>query len=515
MSGHGKSTFLNFILHQKDFKTKQGITSTDKSVTKETATKLALVEGRQLLLINTPRFMDTQKIEDSMERSLNDKVMLCESEDFRRNILRAYLEAGREVEAFILIYSLTARWTAEVTQMVEFLESLSFPWDHSIVVLPHGDHAFPDTAEEERYKALKEAMATDELPKQMKALITSSNDRVLIVDSTRIEDEEYYHSVMRRFLALVDQIPGPYTNPHFLHWAKLFEKSRQKAYALALQDRPSMNALEAKTQDLFKRFQSTGKEVTIVQTKFIGYLQRIADIINSHTWTLGVTATTMIATGITTFLLGVSFIPFTFGVSATAVAGGLAVLASGIGASTIPSIVKKLQNTSEVQNAQTSYDNAIVKMERLYQLYEDIMQKIQEDSLGCNQPDVHNLLFAHLAGVHIHGAKAKGDELCSTAENLAIYHKLRKQAKEQSKPESKSSNLIMETSPAHAIPVGFNLLARGVDVAYTVGTTVEVTQILRESKQIDTQMLRTTCIATLEKELCTIKLLCKVSDLIQ
>jgi GTPase SAR1 family protein len=513
MAGHGKNTFLNFIIRQKGSDTRQEIFSVDKSVTKETVTTPALVEGQQFLLIDTPGFMDTERIEDSIERS-PDMVMLCESEDFRRNILRAYLDAGEEVGAFILVYSLTARWTMEVTQMTEFLESLSFPWDHCIVVLTHGDHAFPGVSEEERYKAFNKAIANDELPKNLKTLIRNSNDRVLIIDGTRTKDEEYYRSVMKRFLALVNNIPGPYTNPHFLHWAKLLEKSRQKAYALALRDRSSIKALEAKTLDLFKSFQSTGKEATVAQSEFIRYLKNIADVINSNILTPGVTAAA-VATGVTTFLLGVSLIPFTFGVSTTAVAGGLAVLVGGIGASTIPPIVKMLKNNSEVRRAQEAYEHAIVKMERLYQLYVEIMDEIQEDSLGRDHPDVHSLLFAHLAGVHMHGVKDKGDELCETAENLTVYHRLRKQAKEQSESGSKSSNSdfkLMETSPNYAIPVGFNLLARGFDVAYTVGTTVEVAQISKESKKIDTQILRDTCIVTLEKEMHTIKLLCKAPN---
>jgi hypothetical protein len=392
--------------------------------------------------------------------------------------------------------------------MVEFLESVSFPWDHCIVVLNHGDHAFPSMPEEEKYTALKEAMANNELPKQLKKLINNSNDRALIVESSKTGDEKYYHSVMKRFLDILDGIPVPYNNPYFLHFARLVEKSCQVAYKAVLQDKQSLDELETKTQDLFQSLQSTGKEVTVAQEEFIGYLEKIADVTNSRILTPEVTVAAVV-TGIATTLFGVSFMPITFGMSATAVAGGLAVLAGGIGASTIPPIVKMLQNTSEVKSTQVSYDNAKVIMERLYQLYEEIMQKIQKDSLGQKYPEVHSLLFAHLAGVHIHGEEAKGDELCLTAEKLAVYHKLRKQAKEKYKEGSKS-NSDLETSPSYALPIGFNLLARGFDVAYTVGAVVEVTQISKESKEVDTRMLKTTCIATLEKEMRTIKLLCKV-----
>jgi GTP-binding protein EngB required for normal cell division len=519
MAGHGKNTFLNFIIRQKGSDTRQEIFSVDKSVTKETVTTPALVEGQQFLLIDTPGFMDTERIEDSIERS-PDMVMLCESEDFRRNILRAYLDAGEEVGAFILVYSLTARWTAEVTQMMEFLESVSFPWDHCIVVLTHGDHSFPNMPEKERYKALKEAIANDKLPNQLKQLIKNSNDRALIVESSRTNDKEYYHSVMKKFLALISGIPGPYSNPHFLHFAQLVKKSQQSAYKAVLQDKKSLSALEAKTRVDFENFQSTVEEVSIAQKEFIEYLHKIADMINTKIFTPRVTAAAgfgaaACVAGIAAILLGVGLLPVTFGASTAAVTGGVVVAAGGVGAATIPPIIKWLRNHSEYPKVQKSFAHAIVIMEGLYQLYQKIMQKIQEDSLGHNHPEVHSLLFAHLAGVHMHGVKDKGDELCETAENLTVYHRLRKQAKEQSESGSKSSNSdfkLMETSPNYAIPVGFNLLARGFDVAYTVGTTVEVAQISKESKKIDTQILRDTCIVTLEKEMHTIKLLCKAPN---
>jgi hypothetical protein len=400
---------------------------------------------------------------------------------------------------------------------MEFLESMSFPWDHCIVVLTHGDHAFLSMPEEERYRALKEAMANNELPKQLKKLINNSNDRALIVESSKTGDEKYYHSVMKKFLALISRIPGPYRNPHFLRFAQQVNKSRQAEYNTILQDSESLNALQDKPQvvGLFKSFQSAAKNVAVAQEEFIKYLHKIVDM-HSKGYSPGVRAAAGIGTAacvasFAAFLFGVGLIPLTFGASTAVVTGGLVVVAGGVGATTIPPLVRTRQNSSEVQKAQEYFDHATMKMEELYQLYEEIMKKIPEDSLGRDHPEVHctSLQFAHLVGVHIHGAKAKGDELCLTAEKLAVYHKLRKQAKEKYKEGSKS-NSDLETSPSYALPIGFNLLARGFDVAYTVGAVVEVTQISKESKEVDTRMLKTTCIATLEKEMRTIKLLCKV-----
>ena len=508
--GHGKSTFLNFILRRKHFTTSQGLFGTLQSATKETESAHATVQGQQLMLINTPGFIDPQKVEDDDKQSASE-IFQAQSLDFRQSMLQAYLDAGEEVGAFILVYSLTARWTAEVTQMMEFLESVSFPWDHCIVVLTHGDHSFPNMPEKERYKALKEAIANDKLPNQLKQLIKNSNDRALIVESSRTNDKEYYHSVMKKFLALISGIPGPYSNPHFLHFAQLVKKSQQSAYKAVLQDKKSLSALEAKTRVDFENFQSTVEEVSIAQKEFIEYLHKIADMINTKIFTPRVTAAAgfgaaACVAGIAAILLGVGLLPVTFGASTAAVTGGVVVAAGGVGAATIPPIIKWLRNHSEYPKVQKSFAHAIVIMEGLYQLYQKIMQKIQEDSLGHNHPEVHSLLFAHLAGVHMHGVKDKGDDLCETAENLAFNHRLRRQAKEQFKEGNKLNSGSLE---ANSLPISFNLLARHCDVAYTIGASVEDTRVSHISKERNTQMLRE-CITTLEKELQAILELCNM-----
>jgi hypothetical protein len=384
---------------------------------------------------------------------------------------------------------------------MEFLESMSFPWDHCIVVLTHGDHSFPGKSEEERYKELKEAMTKDELPKQLKEFIKKSNNRALIVESSRTNDQEYYHLVMKRFMALVSDIPGSYNNPHFLHFAQLMKKSLQAAYKAILQDRNSLNTLEAKTQNLFKEFQLMVRDVAVAQEEFIEHLHKIADVIDGKIYSLGVTVAAGLGAaaldaGFTAILVSVGLIPLTFG--AITFAGALVVAAGGVGAATIPPFVKWREKCTKLANAQNSYEEAFIKMEELYQLYQKIMQEIQRDTLGHNHPEVHDLLFAHLAGVHIHGAKAKGDELCATAaESLTVYYGLRKKADKQFKPGNKLNSGSLEAS---SLSVSFNLLARDCDVAYTVEASVQDSQASQKSEEGNSQILKE-CITTLEKEM--------------
>jgi hypothetical protein len=355
--------------------------------------------------------------------------------------------------------------------------------------------------EEEKYTALKEAMANNELPKQLKKLINNSNDRALIVESSKTGDEKYYHSVMKRFLDILDGIPVPYNNPYFLHFARLVEKSCQVAYKAVLQDKQSLDELETKTQDLFQSLQSTGKEVTVAQEEFIEHLHKIADVIDGKIYSLGVTVAAGLGAaaldaGFTAILVSVGLIPLTFG--AITFAGALVVAAGGVGAATIPPFVKWREKCTKLANAQNSYEEAFIKMEELYQLYQKIMQEIQRDTLGHNHPEVHDLLFAHLAGVHIHGAKAKGDELCATAaESLTVYYGLRKKADKQFKPGNKLNSGSLEAS---SLSVSFNLLARDCDVAYTVEASVQDSQASQKSEEGNSQILKE-CITTLEKEM--------------
>ena len=472
MTGHGKSTFLNFILRRQQFKTSSGLDFM-YSVMKTTESAHAIVEGQQLLLIDTPGFRDTHDIGDEGDNK-QDAHEIWE-DDFRKNVRLAYLDAGQEVKAFILVYSLTSRWTAEETLMIKFLESLSFPWDHCIVVLTHVDHVFPGMSEEERYEALKDAMAKDKLPKQLKRVITECSDRVLIVENTRAGDEEYHRSIVRGLLTLLDIIPGSYTNPHFLHFAQLFKTSQKESYKMALQDKHSMRTLESKTQTVFESFKSAAKEAVVALTEFIGCLQR--DFGESHS-------------SISAFK------------------------------SKVPANLAATREESTTERVRMAYDNAESDMlvERLYQLYQEIMFITEGDDVACGLVKEHNLLFAHLACVHMHGVKDRGEELCSAAENLAIYHNMRKQGKEQITSSEKSLYYSKfnstEISPPNcncAFPVGFNHTSGGsVDVAYTVGAKVQVTQLLITSQEADMLQLRTSCIVTLEKEMDTIKALCNL-----
>ena len=526
VTGHGKSTFLNFILRRKRFESSQGLFGALISVTKVAESESITVEGRQLLLIDTPGFMDTQQIEDSENRSANETVQ-TESEDFKKNILHAYLEAGEEVAAFVLVYSLTARWSFDVTQMTNFLKSLSFPWNHCIIVLTHGDHPFKGKTEDERYEELTEAMAKEVLPKQLKKLIKDSSDRVVIVESTRPEDDNYYRNVMKKLLDQINDIlkenRGPFKNPHFLRFAKKCRKSREEEYKALLEHR-FLDGLEAETKDDFKKFKPVGAEIAKVQTEFIGHLHKVAEMFDNKTFTPGVAAAAgfgaaAIAAGVVATVVGVGLIPATLGFSVAAVgvgigsiAGGVAVATGGVGLASLPPIVKKLKNRLEIKKAQASYDKAIKAVERLYELYEQIMKEIKRSNIASD----HNvdLLFAHLAGVHMHDRKVNGENLCKQAENLAIYHKIRKQAKvaDLTQPDDKkdSDATVASSTASFALPVGFNLLARGFDVAHTIGATVEVTQVSKKSKEADTRLLRDSCIAILENEMHTIMKLCNV-----
>jgi hypothetical protein len=228
---------------------------------------------------------------------------------------------------------------------------------------------------------------------------------------------------------------------------------------MALRDKHSMRTLESKTQTVFESFRSAAEEVVVPQTEFIGCLEKA------------------------------------FEDQALSIAG--------------------IFGYNNTYYAGQAYDKAHRLVERLYKLYEEIMLIIQRDDVCRGFPEVHNLLFAHLAGVHMYGVRDIGDDLCSAVENLAIYHRIQfpKQAEEQiksSKQYSKSNS--SEISPPNcAFPVRFNYQSGGsVDVAYTVGDKVKVTRLPVASQEADMLLLKTMCIATLEKEMDNLKALCNL-----
>ena len=256
----------------------------------------------------------------------------------------------------------------------------------------------------------------------------------------------------------------------------LFIPSQKQAYWAALCDGHSRGTQESKTQTVFESFKSAAKEAVVAQTEFIGCLEKVFDLTDRS---------------ISTFTLH-----------------------RLLAATVSPTMFMLRTATVAIEEARQAYNIASSFVKRLYKLYEEILQTIRDDDAGCSFPEVHNLLFAHLAGVHMHGVKDKGDELCSDAENLAIYHKIRKQAEEQI--ESSKHILInskfysvSKISPNFAFPVGFNLVEGGsVDVVYTVRT--QVTRLPIATEEADMRILRAMCIATLQKERDTIVALCNL-----
>jgi hypothetical protein len=294
----------------------------------------------------------------------------------------------------------------------------------------------------------------------------------------------------------------------------LLKEYRQEAYEAALQDKPAMDALETKTQEYFKGFKSTGEEVSKVQTVFIGHLMKVAEMIDKKIFTPTVAAASGLGAG--TFIAGVLAIA-AGGIVGTGIValGGALAATTGVTVAALPPLVKAFKNNPEIRDAQKSYEAAIEIVGKLYKQYQEIMDKILHEQNFCpDHPEAHNLLFAHLAGVHMHGAKTKGVELCPKAKKLATFHKLRKLAKELPEKEGVRKSKPLDISPHYSLPVGFNLLASGVDVVHTVGATLELTQnlISKKSEDVDARLLRDSCILTLQREKDTIIKLCIVEQ---
>jgi hypothetical protein len=294
---------------------------------------------------------------------------------------------------------------------------------------------------------------------------------------------QQYHDSQRRTKELKNEV-HPAAKPFLTHsdsshriedgclggvpFAQLFKMSQREVYKAALHERYSMRTLEAKTQAVFESFESAGEEVVVAQTELIECLQK------------------------------------------------------GFGQPERFSLRGIFGYSGHTYNVEQAHENASKPIERLYQLYQEIKQIIQDDKVGHHFPEVHNLLFAHLAGVHMHGVRDKGEELCLAAETLAIYHRIRKQVEEQIKSDRTLYKQFLKlfnfsssgiSPPQFAFPVGFKCTEGGlVEIAYTVGDKVEVTQLPTTSKETNMRILKTACIDTLEKEMETIATLCNLPE---
>ena len=514
VTGHGKSSFLNLILgaelDKPVFKTSARGLSGIASKTKETQCFPITMNGRRLALVDTPGFCDTQRMADNRGKEFNF-IVETEGQQFRVNITKAFIAAGKKVSAFIFIYRVDSRLSLEMTAQLQFLEDIKFPWDHCILVMTHADQAFPDVDKEKWYEALDAELPTlGEDYKQLKGLMQKTPHYMLVNNNCR--DKTYHETVMKRFLEKMEEIArkrGPYENIHFAFFSGEYDRECHSAYMDAIKDRTSFNKLKAATEEDFKQLALVGSSLIVKQEEFIKTFRGVIDMVGKKTFTPVIAATTgfgvaAIAAGIVATFVGVALIPVTFGSSAAAVGvgigsivGGVAVGAGGLGAAAGIPLIKKLKDKAEVKKAQSCLDETVDTVKRFYARYKSIMEKISEDRIGREHPNAKHSLFSHLAAIHIHESTDKSEALFETAQELGVFCSLR----------YKENDPSSQSKLCYALPIGFSLLASTMDVAQTVGTALSATNVSEASKEIDATLLKE-CERTLEKEFAAIKTLC-------
>jgi GTPase Era involved in 16S rRNA processing len=527
ITGHGKSTFLNFILQSNYFKTSVRCFLSSQSLTKKTQSVSAVIDCEQWVLIDTPGFLDSDNVERASLKS-PDEIVEQEKYEFTRNIMQAYLEAGKEISAFIFVYSGATRWALEMNEQMKFLESIKFPWDHCILVITHADTAFEGLPEEKRYEELHKAVTidgptSDQLPDQLKRLILKVSHRIVIVEGKKT-DKEYQAAVMARFTRYVSSIlakeNGPHRNETFVIFDGKYTADCHKAYMELITDKncDALERLREETKAEFREFVIAGKEAVEKHQEVIGHLEKIAELAENKIFTPAVAASTAIGVsavvaGIVATVVGVVLLPATFGVSGIAagigvstIIGGAAVATGGVGLGAGIPFLKALRNNLEVRKAQKVLDESLVNIRKLYDLYQSIQDKIEEGELGHDHLSAKDSLFAHLAAIHLHSSADKSTELFEAAQRLSVFHMVRIAARSEPEVEAQADPI----SANYALPVGFKLLASTMDIAQTVGATLEITQITKKTKTADMTILRETCIKTLQKECETIKELCSL-----
>jgi GTPase Era involved in 16S rRNA processing len=537
ITGHGKSTFLNFILQSNYFKTSVRCFLSSQSLTKKTQSVSAVIDCEQWVLIDTPGFLDSHNVGRASLKSANE-IVEQEKHEFTRNIMQAYLEAGKEISAFIFVYSGATRWALEMNEQMKFLESIKFPWDHCILVITHADTAFEGLPEEKRYEELHKAVTidgptSDQLPDQLKRLILKVSHRIVIVEGKKT-DKEYQAAVMARFTRYVSSIlakeNGPHRNETFVIFDGKYTADCHKAYMELITDKncDALERLREETKAEFREFVIAGKEAVEKHQEVIGHLEKIAELAENKIFTPAVAASTAIgvsaiAAGVVATAVGIVLLPVTFGVSGIAagigvstIIGGAAVATGGVGLGAGIPFLKALRNNLEVRKAQKVLDESLVNIKRLYDLYQLVQDKIEKGEFGHDHLSVKDSLFAHLAAIHLHSSADKSTELFEAAQRLSVFHMVRiaamgeAKSKAQPDPMSATCTLPEPVSANYALPVGFKLLASTMDIAQTVGATLEITQITKKTKTADMTILRETCIKTLQKECETIKELCSL-----
>lgn len=498
-TGHGKSSTLNTLCGVNHFETSTGLMGL-QSCTKTTQSISLLMEGGEnLVVIDTPGLMDTDRVQQQGKLGYESTVVIKEGSSFLEELHKAFVIAGEEIHAFLLVVNLSQRWSVEMTAVIELLKKMGFPWSNTILVVTHGRQVH--TNPNQRKSELLSLLANEACPQQLKELMRQIDNRVLIIDNTE-DSLEQCAAFVREFVALLHCIRLPYRNDLFLQ--------AEEGYALhceeVLADICTNKALIKISREALPKYwdlREMGLELVEAHKKLISTLERIAEILDDRTISDPKVIKARIAGMVTTIaglgatLIGVGFTPVTAGGSLAFVAAGGALLAAGTATSGLAPVVKFIKQKVEMRTAEKHLANDQKLAHSFYELYGTIRSHVEQVIENNGRTSVDAVLARMICGENRKDAK----QMIKSLQLLRVFQQVRARARGENNVDAD----MLRANGLFSLPTGFNQLESQLDVACVAANAVILGDITRVSGG---SMLHKTCIETLEKESRTIRYVC-------
>jgi len=197
-TGHGKSTFANFILGEQKFNVGPGLIAVTDASEQYTKT----INGRKIQIIDTCGFSDNSKaVEQHLEQ-----------------VSRGLLLAPNGVDCIVFAVRCDKSFTSATGNTVRELEKFPEIWPRCIIVFTVAGYLGTNDVEQEQ--KLQEMLKSPRCPESLKTLVSKAAGGYILVESVNTLSTGYRESKVTQLLARCDSIQervkSPYKNPMFV-----------------------------------------------------------------------------------------------------------------------------------------------------------------------------------------------------------------------------------------------------------------------------------------------------------
>lgn len=187
-TGNGKSTLGNFIVGSRDaFLVDDGPQCA--SVTAKSSESRCYNEGRELHVIDTPGFCDTES----------------STEDNLYELIQAMLLSRNGAHAIFICVNLRNRFSETDKAALEHVQQLGNMWNHAAVAFMNAALITKQLPVEEHEGAIQSFFEGRKCPKALKGLLKKVEQRYVMIEGNH-QDPQYRHQKLTELMQMTDKI---------------------------------------------------------------------------------------------------------------------------------------------------------------------------------------------------------------------------------------------------------------------------------------------------------------------